>query len=324
MNKIDFSQVENIFDFKTNKLFSTNEKIEKVISSKAKNGFSSFHISEENAKNSLEAFFESEYNIDNLTLEEKGFYEYLNNLVSRKKDVLDFFKEIKKIQKKLFIDSIKYAKEYLPENASIDYFQLVFIPLPYNAFFDNGVIYNDPLLALDMDISELEMMLAHQMHHFGRYSIRNPIVLDSEEINDVLLDKFILLEVEGIANKVGDARNISKMKKLKKFREQADKDFEKYLALLQEIYLGIKEKTLTENDLDAFKNQRGLLNTFLMPVGFKMADLIESNLGREELVKTVGNPLDFLKKYQMVANKKNLFLFESKTFVYLKEDLCKL
>ena len=43
-----------------------------------------------------------------------------------------------------------------------------------------------------MDISEIEMMLAHQMHHFGRYSVRNPIVLDSNEINDVILDKFIL------------------------------------------------------------------------------------------------------------------------------------
>ena len=162
------------------------------------------------------------------------------------------------------------------------------------------------------------------MHHFGRYSVRNPIVLDSNEINDVILDKFILLEVEGIANKVGDARNISKMQKLKKFREQADKDFEKYLALLQEIYLGIKEKTLTEKDLEAFKNQRGLLNTFFMPVGVKIADLIESNLGRKALVKTVGNPLDFLRKYQMVAHNNNLFLFESKTFVYLEEDLHKL
>lgn len=220
-------------------------------------------------------------------------------------------------------EAIDRAKEYLPENATFEKFELYFIPLPRNAKIDLDRALCDPLLALDLGKESLVSIASHLVHHIGRDSVAEKFDLDSASSIDSIIEKFIILEMEGIANCVSNVKNLPMMKRLKDFRERIGNEFEGYLEVLQELYLGYHQGNYEETDLASLKKKTWLLNSLLIPAGCRMAYEIESAFDRETLINTVGSPAKFLKMYQKAAEKNNLFLFEEITLKYLEEDLSK-
>lgn len=320
MSWIHFESVFLLTELIKSQDMSLEEKIKTVKGSILNDMFNEFSISKDEEEQVLKAVFLKNFSEAGLSKDAAELVYYIERLKEREKDVLDFAAEILPNEDAIWEEVIEKAKAYLPSNASFKSFELYLTPMPRNARLTPRSAYCDPLFALEVGKEGLVSMCTHLAHHAGRESVVEELEFDPDSVKDLIVEKFVILEAEGIANCVSDARDLPTMNKLKEFREKIEDEFSGYLDILQELYLGYHHGEY-EGDLESMKSKAWLLNSFIVPAGCRMALEIEDTFGRKALVETVGHPLEFLKLYQKAAKKKNLFLFENETFSYLEEDL---
>lgn len=172
-------------------------------------------------------------------------------------------------------------------------------------------IYADLTLLAILGRAKAAALLAHEFHHSCRAEIAAPYKKTRHaEVFQVLC----WLESEGIADKVYDLG-----------QKKPDNAFEPLLKLVKirrrmysnaSDYLTLFDKALRkwENPVTIFRD-----NAY-HPVGHFMADVIESTLGTRELVKTVGEPFDFLE----ACNKSAKILQKSSIFILSEEAIKRL
>jgi hypothetical protein len=85
--------------------------------------------------------------------------------------------------------------------------------------------------------------------------------------------------------------------------------------------LNLAGGVITDREARALMSRSWFTTGSLAPIGMKMAIEIENEFGKENLVKTVGDTVAFLKAYQKVALKKNYYLLEDETFDNLEKLL---
>ncbi|OAA29432.1 hypothetical protein AT15_01795 [Kosmotoga arenicorallina S304] len=320
MGWIHFEPVFVLTELIKSRGMSFEDKFETIEGSTIDDMFNEFQVNEGEREKVLKAIFEENFSREGLSKDASELVSYIESLKEKEREILSFAAEILPEEETIWNEVIERAREYLPENASFESFELFFTPMPRNARITPRSAYCDPLFALEVGKEGLISLCSHLAHHIGRGSIAKEFDFNPDSINDLIVEKFVFLEAEGIANCVSDARNLPTMNKLKEFRDKIEDEFSGYLDILQELYLGYHRGEYKGN-LESLKEKAWLLNSFIVPAGCRMAFEIEKAFGREALVKTVGKPLEFLKLYQKAAEENNLFLFEEETFEYLEEDL---
>lgn len=203
------------------------------------------------------------------------------------------------------------VKKYLPKNIVLPNVVIRFVLDGGDCRGFQGEIYADLTLLAILGEAKAVGLLAHEFHHCCRAEIAVPYKeIRYAEIFQVLY----WLESEGIADKVYDLG-----------QEKPDNVFEPLLKLIKvrrhmyfnaSKYLKLFDKALrkSENPVPVFRD-----NAY-HPVGHFMADVIESTLGTRELVKTVGDPFDFVEAYNESAG----ILQKSSIFMLSEEAIKRL
>lgn len=126
------------------------------------------------------------------------------------------------------------------------------------------------------------------------------------------------MECEGIANFVSDSSKIPAMRRVALSRSKVMEGFEKHLELLQEVFLSLVQKSISDDEARMIMERSWFGIGSLVPVGMKMAMEIEKEVGKKRLVETVGGTVAFLEAYQEAALKKSYYLLEDETFHKLR------
>ncbi len=300
---------------------SLEKRLSFIMNSPLRHMFGQFQVPEEEVKRCLAAALSGEEDHSGLSKDCTELIAYIENIRKREEELRLFFGLMGKREASIREEAIKMAREYLPPSASFEKLNVYFVPMPYNANADNLGVYFDPIFAMDIGLDAITGVMAHEAHHIGRNSVTSERLEFGDKPLEMLAYRFMCLETEGIANLVNDASKIPFLKRIALTRAKIMAEFEKHLELLQEVFLNLAGGVITDREARALMSRSWFTTGSLAPIGMKMAIEIENEFGKENLVKTVGDTVAFLKAYQKVALKKNYYLLEDETFDNLEKLL---
>lgn len=235
-------------------------------------------------------------------------YEYCSNNWHQIEETVSFLKQVD-IKQKMY----SMVKKYLPKVIEPVNITIYFVLDGGDCRGFRGEVYADITLLAILGKTKAIGLLAHEFHHSCRAEMAVPYEEDHfSEIFQVLF----WLESEGIADKVYDLgaekpdNEFEPLLKLRKTRRQIYSNARNYLMLFD------KAVQKLENPVPIFSN-----NSY-HPVGHFMADVIESTFGTSELVKTVGDPFNFLETYNnsaKILRKPEVFVLSDETIRRLGE-----
>ncbi|MBN2218752.1 MAG: hypothetical protein JW697_00585 [Kosmotogaceae bacterium] len=300
---------------------SYEERFKRVLATPLAGMFGQFHIRDSEARECLIAAFSRREDLSGLSKDCTELIAYTDKIRERKQELRAFFDLIIEDEAGIRSRAVSRAQEYLPKGVTFDGLKVFFIPMPYNANADHRGVYFDPLFAFDMGLGAIEEVMAHEAHHVARNSItRERLEFDNTPL-DQLVYRFVSIECEGIANLVSDVSRIPSMKRVALLRTKMMGEFEKHLELLQEVFLNLSFKNISDDEARSIMERSWFSVGSLAPVGMRMALEIENELGKDRLIETVGDTVGFLKSYQEVALKKTYYLLEDETFIKLGQLL---
>lgn len=220
------------------------------------------------------------------------------------------YKSLLKRERSIIDQSASLANRYLPTEATVTDPLVVLLPTGRDGRVIDGIVYLDPRLILELSLDELIRLLAHEFHHVGRGQIRHFSARAKPDFEAYVVSCMESLEVEGIADLVSE---ITEFKAFDSIREKRRVIFENYARYLEEHQEAVveghseaSERTLSMKKISNAFYKEGQMH----PVGHRMATEIQRELGKDELVTCVGNPFDFLRCYQITAQRRGLFVFD--------------
>ena len=220
--------------------------------------------------------------------------------------------EIKRQQKwlqttELMKEALNCAQEYLPEKMIKDY------PLPPVSFliFDMDARGYSPIVVdiiFSIDNGEfLPYLLGHESHHFYRNKILviNPDIINTT--NECVIWVLNQIQAEGIADQID--KRIIFFNGGPFEQSQWSRRYKSYLEESPEIIKGIDKLLRKMADSTSNYQKIGCQLYELVPMsghptGYYMTNAIIDELGRETLIKEVGNPFAFFRLYNQVAKMK--------------------
>jgi hypothetical protein len=248
----------------------------------------------------------------------KAMYLHVINAVKEKPE-LQLYQ--KKLLKSKFVDSLAtIAQLYLPKGT----IKRINNPKVTFGFYQpdaNGGINGITLdLKFTKDYHDFTLMVAHEMHHYYVENIRRKMAVISNDSAYGLINAFIQLQFEGIADQIDkesllavDGKGIPPFlyNLFRSNYENPAQNLVKVDSLLKVIYHN-PETVKSNGELI-----RELLPLGSHPHGYYMSQIIKSVYGTRELISTVYNPFDFIRLYNKAARKKGLFSFSKEAIAYL-------
>jgi len=210
------------------------------------------------------------------------------------------------------------ALNFLPMNNVND-----FPPVSFVIFANDGRGYSpiviDLFASTDWDFIPF---LAHEYHHWYRNRL---VKINYSRVNSedkVFIETISQLEAEGVADQVDKAewflnkRNLGEREKnYIKSVEDSPGILKKIIELLEQISDNVSLKRKNFDIIKEIVPQGG------HPTGFYMARMILKQLGRGELVRTVGNPFVFIHTFNNAAKMEgiNEIIFSSRAMRVVSE-----
>lgn len=201
------------------------------------------------------------------------------------------------------------AAELLPASAGPASVKLVLLPLGMDFRTERETVYIDPLAALALGLDGVESTLSHELHHVGRYlatgqnlTLMAPEPLDvGHGVPGIFRNWSVWLEAEGIADCVSNVTQTD-VPPLHAAVSRRRREMDEHPLLLRQSLDQLSKAQarapVTPEDLLELRNR---LRNLAHPVGARMAEAIQSKLGRSALVDCVGRPAEFVLKYNQVA-----------------------
>lgn len=323
MSIIDTKTIELFFNLSREKQRPFEELYDIIIKTPIDSMFRRFHVDKKEEKACLFTIFKRDFDTLGLSRDASEVVNYVKKSIEKEMEIRKFLDEVRAEEEQISNFILKLSKSYLPEEANLKGLKIYFIPLPYNAVAEGNMIFIDPIFSMEMGRDLLQLILSHEAHHIGRHSIAINSDSDTSKLSGRLIDIFISLEAEGIANCVFNGTMIPQMEKLRTFWRTSSKDYYIHLKALQDIYIAVSSGVMNEEDGWDALNKNWLNPGYTQPVSFRMAKEIENAFGKQRLKYVVGNPVKFLETYQLAAYKNNLFLLEDKLIEQLEKDLPK-
>lgn len=210
------------------------------------------------------------------------------------------------------------ALNFLPMSSVSDYPPVSFLIFA-NDGRGNSPIVIDLYATTDWDFIPF---LAHEYHHWYRNRIVKINYGRVENVDRIFYETISQLEAEGIADQVDKAdwfNNKSKNKKRERNYLISVEDSPRVIKEMNKLLEQISdEKSLKRNNFSRIKQ---IVPHGGHPTGFYMARMILKQLGKTELVRTVGNPFAFFKTYNNAVKLSGNYdvLFSSKAMKIVSE-----
>ncbi len=233
-----------------------------------------------------------------------GYIEHYLRVKSMKDKILA---QLRKLEETPLAEAVAAkASSFLPPAKCADLPGVSFLIFGNDARGYSRVVV-DIVFSIEAE-SVLPLLLAHEFHHFYRNKILafDPRLVGAEDKSIVWLMNQI--QAEGIADQID--------KPFWFYRENAVPSYQAF-ALKYREFVERSPKTIRAMDQlfcrmwESPRNKRGMGSKFLKivpmsghPTGFWMANTIQEELGREALIREVGNPFAFFRLYNQAAIKK--------------------
>jgi len=201
----------------------------------------------------------------------------------------------------LLAEARRRALEYLPPTVPDHIPPVAFVVFAPDARGYVPVVL-DVLNAMDKEEEELLLWLAHEFHHYYRNAILSYHRQALDPADEHILWVFDQLQAEGTANQV----NLKEaFKDLEELGRRWPAFVEGYLASgdvirTMDSFL-VRMEAGEEDWVELGLALRRSIPSSGHPTGFFMANLIAQELGRDRLVREVGNPFAFLRSYHEAA-----------------------
>jgi len=234
--------------------------------------------------------------------EEKGFWaQFLPHYVRAKNQRKLIEEQVSKLKAMDFMEAaIKETRKFLPDTPTEEYPPLSFVIFGPDARGYMPVVV-DVLYAHDRE-DFLLSFLAHEFHHYYRNQLF-PFAQDQSFI--WVMDQ---VQGEGIADQINRGKWFHDINLYPRYAEKNSRFLDLYanspeiirqMNLLFEAAHDHPEKRMVYGQqLQALVPMSG------HPTGFYMANLILEQLGKEALIKDIGNPFAFFRLYKQAADRK--------------------
>jgi len=246
----------------------------------------------------------------------RGFSHYAAEHVD---EIQNFIDDFKKSETKSLEWISERLREYISSTIDIPTttMYLVFGSGDGRIFYDEATY--DATLAYTVGSDNTIGMMAHELHHMAR----NKKYGSWTNLKGL---KFVVatLEAEGIADMVfsihsstlahEDLPIVMMMMQSKEAYTRVDEILKEFDELVSNVY----PREPKQSELHGLFAQNAY-----HPVGHVMAQRIEKCLGRVRLVDTVGKPLEFIKEYQVSAERSGGHTFSEKTMGAIENTFVK-
>lgn len=246
---------------------------------------------------------------------EAAFSTYLSEMQESAAMLRDLLRMLNEEQDDITRRAFQRTKRLLPAQARVDEATVVFLPMRYDARVDFTTVYLDPMLALLVGQAGVTKMLAHELHHIGRYALTREnlggISADPKltDLPSTLRYWVSLLELEGIADCVFDLTefDLPVHRKMIEQRSNVRQHYGRFLAKIEVALLQLPPSSGRPRPPSA--SVQALIRSHVHPLGRRLAEAILSGLGRARLAACVGDPTEFVNSYQEVARSRGAFEF---------------
>ena len=234
--------------------------------------------------------------------EEKGFWaQFLPHYVRAKNQRKLIKEQVAKLKSLDFMKAaVEETREYLPELPTKEYPPLSFVIFAPDARGYMPVVM-DVLYAYDQRDFFISF-IAHEFHHYYRNQYF-PYAQDQTFI--WVIDQ---IQGEGIADQINKGKWFHDKNLYPEYAEKNSRYLDWY-AKSPEIIREMDHLLAAAHDQPEKKMEYGQQLQAIVPMsghptGFFMANLIIEQLGKETLIKDIGNPFAFFRLYKQAADKK--------------------
>lgn len=235
-------------------------------------------------------------------MEEKGFWaQFLPHFVRAKKQRKLIEEQIAKLKSLDYImAAVAEAREFLPDVSFEENLPLSFVIFGPDARGYMPVVV-DVLYAYDQR-EFFVSFIAHEFHHY----YRNQYFSFTQNQSFIwVIDQ---VQGEGIADQINKGKWFHDKNLYPKYAEKNRVYLEWYAKspdIIHEMdHLFAAAYDHPEKKMDLGQQLQAIVPLSGHPTGFYMANLIIEQLGRETLVKDIGNPFAFFRLYKQAADKK--------------------
>ncbi|MFZ1292191.1 MAG: DUF5700 domain-containing putative Zn-dependent protease [Melioribacteraceae bacterium] len=229
---------------------------------------------------------------------------HLNHYIKVKNNKKLIDEQLTKLSRKnISKEAVKKTMQFLPLN-NVDQYP----PVSFVIFESNGRGSSPIVVDLAASIEwDLLNFLSHEFHHWYRNRQLQYDIYKIDENDEDLVNAFAKIEAEGIADMVDKKDWFTKSSNaVSTYARQYIDEVGKTpyaIKLIDELLIEIsknpkKSKQIGQKILQNIPQQGHT-------IGYFMASLILEKIGKNELVKSVGNPFQFIKLYNTAAQKSN-------------------
>ncbi len=196
-------------------------------------------------------------------------------------------------------EALDLTLRYLPVNSVSSFPPVAFVIFENNGRGSSPIVV-DLQATLEWDFISF---LAHEFHHFYRNKLTKLDFNSMKKEDKPLVEAMIKIEAEGIADRVDKKKWFnSSYRQSSPYAYDFKNEVRKTPQLLTKINNLLEMYSLQESSRETLGKQiREIIPQKGHPTGYFMASLIEEKLGRNELVKCVGNPFRFFIAYHNAA-----------------------
>lgn len=243
-----------------------------------------------------------------------AFVTYLRRLRAIGPELDAILDDLRSHEPRILATAWERARELLPAHFRTPEVRLVFLPLGLDFRTDRETVYMDPVAAVSLGLDGIQTILAHELHHVGRYRLtgENLTLMSPDPLpgitnaSEVFRNWSSWLEAEGVADCVSNMTQTD-FPLLHAAVETRRQQMAGYAALLesaqQRIGAAAHSPPAALADLEQLRSD---LLKLAHPVGARLAEAVLRRFGRPGLIECVGRPEKFLQRYNDVASAEHL------------------
>ncbi|MBK7106401.1 MAG: hypothetical protein IPH62_14065 [Ignavibacteriae bacterium] len=200
-------------------------------------------------------------------------------------------------------EAVKKTLQFLPQSNVDQYPPVSFVIFESNGRGSSPIVVD---LAASMEWDLLNF-LSHEFHHWYRNRQLQYDIYKIDENDEDLINALAKIEAEGIADMVDKKEWFTKSSNaISSYARQYIDDVGKTPYIIKKIDALLLE--LSKSKINSKQIGKRVLQSLPQQghtTGYFMASLILEKIGKNELVKCVGNPFGFIKLYNLAAIKSN-------------------
>lgn len=249
----------------------------------------------------------------------KYWWTYIvNEYKLHEEDMKKYLKKLKKEHKKYFETGYQYTYQMLPKEyqKKVPDYKVSIIPIHNDAHIRNDWMIFTLMTAYFSDLNKYGVLAGHEFHHV----LRPRLVFEVEDQDKVIISLLQRILNEGSADLIDKRHEGNDASLLLEFQRGYPESFiEEGSKIIKNI-----DEILSQPDLDPSKLSINKLidswNTSGHIPGYYMANIIEKNGLKKDLIKNIHDPFEFVYLYEKASeNDPDAYRFSPATINSIKD-----